>query len=283
MIGIGISQTPETASLLPDDYQQPLTDCTVGSCLAFMKQYSKTLAAIERKHGVSADVIVGLLLIETGLGRDLGSNSALRALGSMAATTSTKILGGYGNGKQVQSVRAKSLPATLRDKSNWAYNEVKALIRYGKTNNLDICRIPGSIYGAIGICQFMPSNVEPYAKDGNGNGKVDVFCVTDAMYSVANYLEAHGWRGAKSDAQKHQVIKTYNKDNWYASSVLASSKQLALAQKGKVSHNRHALAGVSARPRSATGVFLDPSLRRLRPVPESAKIKLLGNYKSLIP
>lgn len=281
--GIGINQRPESTPVLPDNYVQPLTDFTLGSCIAFMKQHAKTLAAIEKKHGVPANVIIGLLLIETGLGRDLGNHSALRALGSMASTTTPKVLGSGGNGKQVQMVRAKSLPTTLRDKSNWAYNEVKALISYGKANSLDICKIPGSIYGAIGICQFMPSNINPYAKDGNGDGKVDVFCVTDAMYSVASYLEAHGWRGAKSDIQKHQVIKTYNKDNWYASSVLSSSKQLALAQKGKVSPNRHALAGISSRPRSASGGFLDPSLRNLRPVPASGKVKLLGNYQSLIP
>lgn len=281
--GIGINQMPESSPSLPDDYLSPLTDFTLGSCLAFMRQYSKTLSAIEKKHGVPANVIIGLLLIETGLGRDLGNHSALRALASMASTNTPKVLGSFGNGKQVQMVRAKSLPSILKDKSNWAYNEVKALIRYGKANSLDICKIPGSIYGAIGICQFMPSNIAPYAKDGNGNGKVDVFCVTDAMYSVASYLEAHGWRGAKSDIQKHQVIKTYNKDNWYASSVLSSSKQLALAQKGKVSPNRHALAGISSRPRSAAGSFLDPSLRNLRPVPAAGKVKLLGNYQSLIP
>lgn len=279
--GVGIKQGGTKGPVLPENYQQPLSDFTIGSCLAFMKKHSAVLKDIERKHGVPANYIIGLLLVETGLGTDLGSHSAFRALSSMAVTNTPQMLGSAGNSKQVKFVRAKSLAATLRDKSNWAYNEVKALIRYSKQNSLDICTIPGSIYGAVGICQFMPSNIAPFAKDGNKNGKVDVFCIVDAMYSVANYLEAHGWRGAKSEAAKHTVIKSYNKDNYYATSVLASSNQLTLAQKGKISHKRHALAGV-VRPR-ASGVFLDPSLKNLKPVPESAKIQSLGSYSTMLP
>ncbi len=275
--GIGIKTANGAAPERPVAYEQPISDFSIGSCLVFMKQYAKELKDIERQHGVPSHIIIGLLLVETGLGSDLGNHSALRALGSMAATTTPKILSSAGNAKQAQFVRAGALAATLRDKSNWAYNEVKSLIKYSKDNNLDICTIPGSIYGAIGICQFMPSNVIPYAVDGDKDGKANLFSVVDAMYSVANYLEAHGWRGAKTDAQKLEVIKTYNRDDYYAASVLASSKQLSMGARGKISPKLHALAGV-ARPR-ASGVFLDPCLRNLKPVPESAKVKPLGNYQ----
>lgn len=274
--GVGIAQGSAAGPVLPDNYKQPLSDFTLGSCMTFMKQYGDVLKDIERKHGVPSDVIVGLLLIETGLGSDLGNHSAFRALSSMALTSNTQLLGSYGNSRQAKSVRANALAATLRDKSNWAYNEVKALVRYSVDNKLDIATIPGSIYGAVGICQFMPSNIIPYAKDGNKDGTVDVFNVVDAMYSVGNYLEANGWRGARNEAAKISVIRTYNNDGYYAASVLGTSKQLTLAKSGKISHNRHALAGV-VRPR-ASRVFLDPSLRNLKPVPESAKVRALANY-----
>jgi Membrane-bound lytic murein transglycosylase B len=275
--GVGIRRT--ATALLPDNYTQPISDTTLGSSIRFMKKYAPILNDIEKKHGVPADVIVGLLLIETGLGSDLGNNSAFRALSSMAVTSNDKMLSSAGNGKQVSSVRAGSLAATLRDKSNWAYKEVKALIKYSRKNNLDIATIPGSIYGAIGICQFMPSNIVPFAKDGDKDGKVNVFNIVDAMYSVANYLESNGWRGARNEAARLSVIRTYNNDTSYAASVLGTSNQLALAQQGKISHRRHAVASVE-RPR-ASQVFLDPSLKNLKPVPENAKVHSLAGYHAL--
>ena len=274
--GIGIRRGGKACALLPDNYTQPVSDTTLGSCIRFMKKYAPILDDIEKKHGVPADVIVGLLLIETGLGKDLGSNSAFRTLSSMALTSNATMLGSAGNGKQVSNIRAGALAATLRDKSNWAYKEVKALIKYSRKNNLDIATIPGSIYGAIGICQFMPSNIARFAKDGDKDGKVDVFNVVDAMYSVANYLESHGWRGARNDAARLSVIRTYNNDTSYAASVLGTSNQLALAQQGKMSHRRYAVASVE-RPRSSQ-VFLDPSLKNLKPVPENAKVNSLASY-----
>ena len=276
--GVGIRRRDSAAPILPDGYEQPLSEFNIGSCKAFMTQYAKELADIEAKHGVPARTIVGLLLVETGLGTDLGSDIALRSLAGMAATTTPQLLGSSGNSAQIARVRAASLASTLKVKSDWAYNEVKALLRYGKETGTDISKMPGSIYGAVGICQFMPSNIEPYGVDGDGDGKVDLFSVVDAMYSVGNYLEANGWRAAMSPQQQFMVIKTYNQDNIYAAQVLGASNQLALAIKGKVSDARSPLAGVGPVPASA----LDPSLRRARRVPVAARVKSLGSYESLL-
>ena len=42
-----------------------------------------------------------------------------------------------------------------RDRSEWGYRELLALLRYAAANGRNPSSIPGSIYGAIGICQFM--------------------------------------------------------------------------------------------------------------------------------
>lgn len=274
--GIGINRASGAVPELPEDYEQPLSDVTVGSCLELMKKYADDLAAIENRYGVPARVIVAILLVETGLGLDLGSDTALRALGSMAATTTPALLGGKGNAGQANRVRPAALVASLRTKSDWAYNEVKALIRYAEQGDADAAKIPGSIYGAIGICQFMPSNIEPYGEDGDKNGKVDVFSLVDAMYSVARYLEANGWRGAKTFSQQFAVIRTYNQDNIYAARVLGTSNHLKRAIAGKVPAGRNALAGIGPVPSSA----LDPSLRRARR--GGPKMPGLGSYQGLL-
>ena len=42
----------------------------------------------------------------------------------------------------------------------------------------------GSIYGAIGISQFMPTNALKFGQDGDGDGRVDLFRHEDAVHSL---------------------------------------------------------------------------------------------------
>jgi membrane-bound lytic murein transglycosylase B len=191
------------------------------------------------------------------------------------------MLAGMGNSRQKARVNPASLARTLREKSEWAYAELKALIRHAEQLNRDPVGIPGSIYGAVGICQFMPSNIEIFGVDGDNDGGIDLFNLVDAMYSVASYLEGNGWRGASTDALKNQVILSYNKDSLYASTVLATSKRLASALKGtgKISPRSNAVVGGYSKNPYAR---LDPSLRRPRNVPSSARVNSLGDYQQVL-
>jgi membrane-bound lytic murein transglycosylase B len=278
--GIGIRREGVPSPVPPQDFLRPVEDATVGSCLEFMKEQEVALALAEKRHGVPASVILAVLLIETRLGLDLGNDTALRALASMAATSNLEMLSSEGNSRQQSRLGAGSLRNTLRQKSNWAYGELTSLIRYAQSTGYDPSTIPCSIYGAIGLCQFMPSNIGLFAVDGDEDGKIDLFSLPDAISSVANYLEANGWRGAKSDRQKLDVIYTYNHDYGYASAVLATSKRLELAQKGKVSLPSIALVGGSGRHNPYAR--LDPSLRRGRAVPRHAMVRSLGNYLEVL-
>jgi membrane-bound lytic murein transglycosylase B len=53
----------------------------------------------------------------------------------------------------------------------------------------------GSFAGAIGMPQFMPSSIRQFARDGNGDGKIDLrSSPEDAMQSIAQFLLEHGWK-----------------------------------------------------------------------------------------
>jgi membrane-bound lytic murein transglycosylase B len=114
---------------------------------------------------------------------------------------------------------------TLRERSDWAYKELKALLTYSKAYAFDPLAMPGSVYGAIGICQFMPSNVPRFAVDGNRDGKVDLFDPEDAIPSVGNYLKAHGWGVSPLDA-RHTALKRYNNSTRYANTILALAENI---------------------------------------------------------
>lgn len=278
VFGIGIRRTALTTPLPPPGYSPPVKDTSLGSVLAFMKCHADTLAAVTKLYGVEAESIMGILLMETALGLTLGADPALRSLGAMAATNNVERLGSRGNQRQTSRVRGPRLAATLTNKSEWAYEELKALLRYAETVNAQVWTIPGSFYGAIGLCQFMPSSIERFGADGDGDGTIDPFSVPDALYSVAAYLEANGWRAARSESARHAVIMTYNLDSFYASGVLATTKRIVLAQKGKVSLKAQAVAGGMRVPSAR----LDPSLRRLKTPPPKARVKSLSSYQEIL-
>jgi len=66
-----------------------------------------------------------------------------------------------------------------------------------------------------------------FAVDGNGDGKVDLFCFEDAIASTANYLAKKGWlRGDSDRSHKYKVLLTYNSCGSYARAVLAYAEAI---------------------------------------------------------
>jgi membrane-bound lytic murein transglycosylase B len=70
--GIGINRENSPPPIIPEGYTPPVNGTSVGSCLAFIQEHAAILADIEKKYGVQAPVILAILLVETGLGQDLG-------------------------------------------------------------------------------------------------------------------------------------------------------------------------------------------------------------------
>ncbi|RLB95854.1 MAG: protein MltB, partial [Deltaproteobacteria bacterium] len=92
--------------------------------------------------------------------------------------------------------------------------------------DMETTRIKGSYAGAMGIAQFMPSNAYALAKDGNGNGRIDLFEHADAIASIAYYLKYHGWKPGLSAKKQHRVILHYNNSTVYANTVLKVADKL---------------------------------------------------------
>lgn len=73
-------------------------------------------------------------------------------------------------------------------------NQLLALMKIADNNGLDINDIHGSWAGAMGHFQFIPTTLQQYGADGNGDGKIDIIhSVGDAMFSAGNYLHQLGW------------------------------------------------------------------------------------------
>ncbi len=135
---------------------------------AFLAEHAETLARIERETGVPAQIVVAILGVETSYGKITGKHRVLDALYTL----------GFHYPPRQTFFRA----------------ELKHLFGLAKEQGLEVDQVTGSYAGAMGWGQFIPSSYRAYARDGNGDGRIDLWnSIEDVFASVANYFAAHGW------------------------------------------------------------------------------------------
>ena len=209
------------------NYGQFTSERSVAKAQKYMTEHITELKAAEKTYGVDKEIITAILLVETRLGRIVGSSPIFNTLSTMACVSDPGI--------REDLWRSISDPGKLpRDrfekkadsKSAWAYKELKAFIEYTETEKFDPLDISGSYAGALGIAQFMPTSILAYAKDGNNDDKIDLFNHSDAIASIANYLKTFGWRPGIERKKAKKVIYYYNRSKYYVNTILKVSDLL---------------------------------------------------------
>ena len=126
------------------------------------------LTKVGKKFGVQPRFIVALWGIETDFGRVTGGFSVISSLTTLAF-----------DGRRSKYFRGELLNAL--EIIEQGHITPKAMV--------------GSWAGAMGQSQFMPSSFKAYARDGDGDGKIDIRGTkADVFSSAANYLSSVGWR-----------------------------------------------------------------------------------------
>ncbi|MGA2330993.1 MAG: lytic murein transglycosylase [Syntrophales bacterium] len=207
-------------------YARFLRPEVIAKAQSYLQRNRETLQGITENYCVPKEIVVSILLVETGLGRNLGDRGAFNTLASMALCSDLETIRPHLAPDLLTRRSEEFAKKRCRQKADWAYGELKALIRYASENGIDPLSIPGSLYGAIGICQFMPTKISVYGVDADRDGRVNLFSEPDALYSMANYLRSHGWRCHMSAKRQHRVILAYNHSNIYADTVLTVAKKL---------------------------------------------------------
>lgn len=197
-----------------------ITDSTVRKCLAYLEKHKEVFDSAEARYNVPRRIIASLLMMETHLGTYIGESPAFWSLACMAASDNASSINEYIKDLPLNAERKTWINEQLSKRSAWAYKELKALLTYCHKNGHNPLELKGSVYGAIGFCQFMPSNIPAYAADGDGDGKIDVFSHADAIHSVARYLNVHGWKEMQLPiARQKEIIRKYNHSNVYANTI----------------------------------------------------------------
>ncbi|MBE9573497.1 MAG: lytic murein transglycosylase [Proteobacteria bacterium] len=212
------------------NYAQFLEKYSVDRTISYLKTHRKSLEKMEGHFRVSAPVVVAILSVETSCGRYMGKFETVNILVTQTLSLEPVIyrqIYDYIPAKEKSNLTPQRVRKRLEQKSARAYAELKALLIYSKDHGVDPFLVKGSIEGAIGLPQFLPSNIKRYGFDGNGDGKIDLFQHEDAITSVASYLQAHKWREDYTYRQKKKIIRNYNQSDYYANTVLKLAELLA--------------------------------------------------------
>jgi len=222
--GIALFSVHREAKL---NYNQFLSRSNIRKAKNYLEQHKEALKNAEKEFGVEKEIITAVILVETRLGTSFGNSSILNTLSTMAILSNPK------SRDFVWERMSKSVEHNKKDfnawadkKTEWAYLELKAFLEYTQKENMDPLVINGSYAGAMGIGQFMPTNVLKLAMDGNKDGRVDLFNHADAIASIANYLKAHGWKPGIKRGKKYQVLLRYNYSKYYVNTLLEIAEQL---------------------------------------------------------
>ena len=179
------------------NYSQFLTQASVNKAVSYLQAHETALTNAENNFGVSGPLVVAILSIETAFGKYTGYFSTVNILVTQSLSLQTDVYRQIVNripSRERPTLTPKQIRAKLKRKSSRAYRELKAFLVYAMEQNIDPYNIKGSTEGAIGLPQFLPSNIKRYGSDGNGDNKVDLFQHDDAIASIASYLKAHKLR-----------------------------------------------------------------------------------------
>jgi len=209
------------------DYDQFLSNSSINSAAAYIKSHEADLEHAQAMYGVDKTIITAIILVETHLGTYLGKRASINTLSTMSAlsdSTNREMLWNFLSNQQ--RIERDKFDKKADSKSAWAYNELKSLLKYAAREGIDPVEIKGSYAGAVGISQFMPSNALTLAKDGDLDGRVDLFNHADAIHSIANYLKHYGWQPSVNREAAHKILYEYNHSNQYVETLLKISDRL---------------------------------------------------------
>jgi membrane-bound lytic murein transglycosylase B len=209
------------------DYDQFLSKPSIKNARAYMETHKTILDKAQEEYGVDKTIITAIILVETRLGTYVGNRAVINTLSTMAALADKEERKNLWDSiSDSRRLTKEKFEKKADSKSEWAYTELKALLKFSKREALDVTSITGSYAGAMGISQFMPSNALTLARDGNQDGRVNLFEHADAIHSIANYLKHFGWEPSVTRQKAHKILYKYNHSNYYVDTLLKISDQL---------------------------------------------------------
>ncbi len=156
---------------------------------------------LEQRFGVPAGVLIAIHGMETGFGGFMGDSSVVSAITTLAYDC-----------RRSDFFKPHAIGALK-------------LVDQGAITG----STKGAKHGELGHTQFLPGNALRYGVDGNGDGRVDFYNLSDALASTANYLRAKGWQpgaGYQPGQPNFRVLQEWNAAGVYQKAIAIMAQQI---------------------------------------------------------
>ncbi|MDJ0615065.1 MAG: lytic murein transglycosylase [Rhizobiaceae bacterium] len=179
------------------------TKGALGVTLKRWRNNERTLANIEKKYGVQAEVLMSIWVLETAFGRYLGNKNILQSIATLA----------------YDCRRSKSL----------FFPEMLAAMTIIDRGMLDLSKRKGAWAGEIGQTQLLATRFLLGYADYDGGG-VDVYkSAPDALATTANWFKKRGWRrggGYLPGTSNYKLIQEWNRSDNYQKTIAVFADKL---------------------------------------------------------
>jgi membrane-bound lytic murein transglycosylase B len=179
---------PEFTRTFWQYFNRAVTDWRIETGQKLYEKYKPQLQEVTREYGVPGRFLIAFWGMETNFGGYTGNTPIIESLATLSYD---------------------------RRRSEFFQKELMAALRIIDQGHIDPAQMKGSWAGAMGQCQFMPSNYLRYAVDADNSGKRDLWnSLPDVFFSMGNFLNELGWQ---------------REENWGREVTLPENFDLALA------------------------------------------------------
>jgi membrane-bound lytic murein transglycosylase B len=179
---------PEFTRTFWQYFNRAVTDWRIETGQKLYEKYKPQLQEVTREYGVPGRFLIAFCGMETNFGGYTGNTPIIDSLATLSYD---------------------------RRRSEFFQRELMAALRIIDQGHIDPAQMKGSWAGAMGQCQFMPSNYLRYAVDADNSGKRDLWnSLPDVFFSMGNFLNELGWQ---------------REENWGREVTLPENFDLALA------------------------------------------------------
>lgn len=158
-------------------------------------------AALERKYGVPAGVLLAIHGMETAFGTYMGDSQVISAIVTLTYDC-----------RRSDFFRPHAIGALK-------------LVDQGAISAATL----GAKHGELGHTQFLPGNALDYGVDWTGDGVVDFYNIEDALASTAYFLRKKGWkprRGYQEGERNFRVLNAWNAATVYQQSLAIMGRRI---------------------------------------------------------
>lgn len=175
---------PEFTQTFADYFSARITEDRVRRGKTLLTKHRQLLNRIQLETRVPAQYLVALWGLETNYGSYLGNTSVPNALATLACD---------------------------QRRQTFFTDELLNALRIVDAGDVSVDHMVGSWAGAMGHMQFMPSTYLRYARDGDGDGRRNLWdSIPDALISAGYFLQQLGWRPEQHWGQEVKLPATFD-------------------------------------------------------------------------